>query len=221
MRISHSTFEAMGVIVKNLGKPSTTVELDPSIRVREHDEVYRPAEDSYLLLRSIELRSESTFLEVGTGTGLIALHAASHARTVATDVSPLAVGLCRANAQLNGIQLEVVRTDLFAGLEGRFEVIAFNPPYLPVEERGDWLDAAWSGGPDGSQVISRFLREAGDYLGGKGRIYLLLSTHNAAALELARTLYDVRPLLRKPMFFEEIAVYELRHRHHNPRAHNL
>ncbi len=197
-------------IVKNLGKGFASVLVDSSIHVEELDGVYRPSEDSYLLLRSIQLGGASSFLEVGTGTGLIALHAARHVRTVATDINPQAVSLCKANALRNGIRVEVIRADLLMGLRTEFDLIAFNPPYLPVKEGQGWVDRAWSGGRNGNEVILRFLNQARHRLSPEGRIYLLLSSHNGRALEKARQLYDVRSLTRQSLFFEDITVYELK-----------
>lgn len=188
------------------------MELDPSLEVEEAEEVYPPSEDTYLLLAALEAPADGSFLEVGTGAGLVALHAARTSRVVATDVNPQAVRLCRRNALRNGLALDVVRTDLFAGLRGPFDAIAFNPPYLPRAPQDGWLDRAWSGGADGNQVILRFLDAARDHLAPGGRIYLLLSSHNASILRAAQARYAPRPLRRKHLFFEEIAVYELRHR---------
>ncbi len=187
------------------------MELDASLVVEEGEGVYPPSEDTHLLLEAVDARPAEAFLEVGAGTGLVALHAARTCGVVATDVNPEAVRLCRRNARRNGVPLAVVRTDLFGGLRGQFDVIAFNPPYLPGEATDGWLERAWSGGTDGNRVILRFLEEARVHLAQEGRIYLLVSSHNAAALRKARELYALRPLRRKPLFFEEIAVYELRH----------
>jgi release factor glutamine methyltransferase len=191
--------------------PWIDVEPDPAVRVSNHDKVYAPAEDTYLLLKAIELEDVQSLLEVGTGTGLIALHAARHSSVVATDVNPFAVRLCASNARLNDVSIQAVQADLFAGLKGAFDVIAFNPPYLPVEAGEHPLDLAWSGGSDGNQVILRFLREAGSHLSAGGRIYILLSSHNSSAVDLAKSMYSCRMVSRQRLFFEEIAVWELTH----------
>ncbi len=188
------------------------MELDPAIRVEEDGQVYRPAEDSYLLLRAIEIGPASSFLEIGTGTGLIALHAARDVRTVATDISPFAVSLARANAQRNGLSLQLVQADLFRGLHGSFDVIAFNPPYLPLRPRGEWLDHAWSGGVGGDEVVLRFLRDAHRYLTEGGVVYLLMSSQNRESLRVARTAFEAEELATEALFFDEIAVYGLRPR---------
>ncbi len=199
---------------------SVSVDLNPAIEIGGHDQVYRPSEDSHLLLAAIDLDGASTFLDVGTGSGLIALHAALRCDTVATDISPWAVELCKRNADHNGIHVEVVRTDLFAALRGRWDVIAFNPPYLPDSKGEGWIDLAWSGGPGGNEAILRFLERAIEYLSPEGRIYLLLSSHNGKALRRAREFYRVKPLRHRSLFFEEITAYELRPRD-IPSSHNL
>ncbi len=186
------------------------MDLDSSIELRVSHRVYPPSEDTWLLLGAIDLRGASTFLEVGTGSGIIALHAASRCRTVATDISPHAVTLCRRNAAANSLPIDVVRTDVVAGLRGPFDVIAFNPPYLPDAKAEAWIERAWSGGPDGNAVILQFLNQVSPILAVEGTVYLLLSSHNSKALQRARQLFHARPLARKPLFFEDIVAYELR-----------
>lgn len=183
------------------------VEFDPRISVTEDPGVYRPAEDSLLLLRAIRLDAGERFLEVGTGSGLLALHAARRGRAVATDVNPEAVRLARTNARLNGLPLEVVRTDLMAGLRGPFDVVAFNPPYLEGRS-GDDLDRAWHGGRAGSEVSVRFLEDLRRILALRGRAYLLLSRANEAAKQAAEP-FRVRVVSSQKLFFEELQVLEL------------
>lgn len=144
-------------------------------------DVYEPAEDSYLMigaaLEEID-RSDRMLciLEIGTGSGIVSSVLMRHAPEhfyVSTDISPHAV----ACAKTNGLQ--VIRADLFAGLAGRFDLIIFNPPYLPTapEERIDgWLDHAWNGGDDGRMVIDRFLLQAPAFLTDGGSVMLVVSS---------------------------------------------
>lgn len=177
--------------------------------IAEDRRVYPPSEDTYLLLEAIDLDGASSFVEIGTGTGMIALQAARQVEAVATDISEEAVHLCRGNAETNGLDVEVIRTDLFAGLNLEADVIAFNPPYLPDRGLEHLADPAWSGGRDGNKVIFRFLEQARDALSPGGRVYLLLSSHNSKALRRAVKLYDVRCVAQRSLFFEEIGVYRL------------
>lgn len=171
--------------------------------------VYRPSEDSRLLLESIVLERDERFLEVGTGAGLIALHAARLGPTVATDANREAVFLARVNAHRNALRLHVVRTNLAAGVRGPFDVVAFNPPYLEGRARDD-LDRAWAGGEEGSEVALRFLKDLPRLLARRGRAYLLLSRANRSAREYAASAFEVRVVSTDRLFFEDLDVLEIR-----------
>lgn len=69
-------------------------------------------------------------LDLGTGTGLLAICLAKLDRpVVATDISASAVRTARRNARRNGVTIECYRSDLLESVTGRFDLIAFNPPY--------------------------------------------------------------------------------------------
>jgi len=139
------------------------------------DEVYDPAEDSFLLAEAAlsEIRPADRVLEVGTGSGIISFTVSEKTVAIATDISPHA---CK-NARINGV--EVVRTDLFDGICGQFDVVIFNPPYLPTaddEKIRGWLNRAFDGGPDGRAVIKRFLAGIKRILPVGGRVLTIFST---------------------------------------------
>ena len=140
------------------------------------DQVYPPAEDSFLLLRAAlrEVREADRVLEVGTGSGYVAAGLTGRAAmVVATDINPHAVRYARTRG------VAAVRTDLFAGISGPFDLILFNPPYLPTapEERmDDWLEYALDGGVTGRDVIERFIADLGRVLSPFGRVLLLVSS---------------------------------------------
>jgi release factor glutamine methyltransferase len=138
-------------------------------------QVYSPEADTVLLLEAAqkEVKPGDLVLEVGTGSGLIAAEIAKSARLVATDLNPHAIMAAR------DAGVEVIRADLFGGIRGPFDLILFNPPYLPTrpEERlEDWLEHALDGGENGRAVIERFARMVGDILAPEGRILLLISS---------------------------------------------
>ena len=138
-------------------------------------QVYSPEADTVVLLDAAraEVNPGDRVLEMGTGSGLIAAEIAKITRIIATDINPHAV----ISARDAGV--EVVRTDLFAGIRGPFDLVLFNPPYLPTqpEERmDDWLEYALDGGESGRAVIARFAAEAGRVLAPGGRILLLISS---------------------------------------------
>lgn len=141
-----------------------------------NEDVYQPAEDTYLLLRAAlaEARPGTLALEIGCGSGFISQElGAKVARLLATDVNPHAVRAAKARG------IEVIRADLFRGIKGKFDLILFNPPYLPTqsEERtGQWIDYALDGGESGRQTVDRFIEDLAGHLRPGGRALLLISS---------------------------------------------
>ena len=141
-----------------------------------HPQVYAPAEDTRLLLDAAlrTIRPGDRVLEIGTGSGEIAVSLLDGTVEVAaTDINPYAASL----AYSRGVP--VIRTDLFAGICGTFDLILFNPPYLPTapdERIDDWLEYALDGGDNGRETIERFLATAAACLSARGKILLLISS---------------------------------------------
>jgi release factor glutamine methyltransferase len=110
----------------------------------------------------------------------------------------------------NGLHGEVVHSDLFDGVDGEYDIIVFNPPYLAAEDEGI-LEQAWSGGREGLEVLGSFLQVARHRLRPGGRIIVLLSSemHREALDQLLDRFYR-RRLASRRYFFEELWVEELR-----------
>ncbi len=139
--------------------------------------VYEPSEDSFLLADAAlsEIKDSERILEVGCGSGIISAVVSSNtkARIIGIDISPHAVKCTKEN------EVEVIRGDLLSCIKGKFDLIIFNPPYLPTsgEERTKgWINAALDGGYDGRRIIYRFLEHAGNHLVENGRILMVLSS---------------------------------------------
>jgi len=144
---------------------------------RDIERVYQPAEDSKLLADATveDVAPGDRALDVGTGSGYIAARMReAGADVVGTDLNPHA---CR---QAADAEIPAVRTDLaLAFRDGAFDVVAFNPPYLPTEperEWGDWMERALSGGEDGRAAIDPFLDDLGRVLAPDGTAHLLVSS---------------------------------------------
>lgn len=141
-------------------------------------EVYQPAEDSRLLAEAAvsHCNPADLVLEVGTGSGYVAATVQDEvgARVVGCDLNPHAC----AQARERGV--EAVRTNLTDGFrDGVFDVVLFNPPYLPTDpdaEWDDWMEIALSGGETGREVIDPFLDAVGRVLAPDGDVLLLVST---------------------------------------------
>jgi len=132
-----------------------------------HADVYRPSDDTFLLAAAVhaQARAGQRFLEVGCGAGLVSLVAARAGCLVTcTDANPHAVALARHNAKQNGLAVTAVETDLLAGLAGPFDLVAFNPPYLPTdpdERLPGVINLAFDGGRDGNETVLRFAAQLG------------------------------------------------------------
>jgi release factor glutamine methyltransferase len=143
-------------------------------------------------------------LEIGTGTGCIALSIAQEdpkTSVVATDISPDAIKLATRNREALGLEdaVDIVECDLVSGLEpedeGSFSVVVSNPPYipssvmpeLPAEVAHFEPELALDGGADGLDVFRRILAEATPYLAPGGLLATeLYEGHLDAAAGLAR-----------------------------------
>lgn len=187
------------------------VKLDPSIDIEVPSEVYNPHDDSFLLLRSVKLSPGQSFLEIGCGSGIVSIHAAKlGARVTAIDINPHAVECTRRNANRNGVRIQVRQGDLFGNVTGYFDVIAFNPPYLPTETRStSWIEKSWSGGDEGSETAVAFLSGAWRHLAPGGSIYLVLSSIGGlmSVLKAAKERYDAEMIEEVHQFFESMFAY--------------
>lgn len=139
------------------------------------------------LIVELALRNEATtVLDIGTGSGILAITLALEwgRPTVATDLSAAALGIARANAATLGAPVQFVQADLAAAFAGHsFGAIVTNPPYVPTgdapglqREVRDWEPAtALFSGPDGldhyrrlEPLCRRLLRPGGWLLGEFG-----------------------------------------------------
>ncbi len=153
--------------------------------------VYEPREDSLLLAEAVvEEKTAGEVLDMGTGTGIQALVASRTAKRVkGVDISQKAVKTAETNAKRNGIKNAFFRqSDLFGSVSGLFDVVIFNPPYLP-EKQGLHQDSEqWAGGRTGREVISRFARKAGDHLKKDGKILVAISS--LTGLEETKNIFE-------------------------------
>jgi len=178
--------------------------------------VYEPAEDTFLLADNLDVRGGEQVLELGTGCGLLSILAAkAGARVVATDINPAAIECARANAAEKGVAdiIDFRLGDLFEPVEGEcFDLVVFNPPYLPVEpgERlGEPLELAWEAGKDGRRVIDRFLSELPSHIGSNGRALFVQSSLSNAfeTLQLLEANRFKVKMVREKLFFEELFLF--------------
>lgn len=153
------------------------------LKLNVMEEVYRPAEDTFLLADNLDVEEGEKVLEIGTGCGLLSILAAREgARVTATDISRTAIKCAEENAERLGVRAKIKfqEGDLFEPVEGEnFDLIIFNPPYLPVSEAESQktaLERSWNGGKDGRKFIDEFLDQVGDHLNRGGRFSFVQSS---------------------------------------------
>ncbi|MCX4767320.1 methyltransferase [Streptomyces sp. NBC_01275] len=145
--------------------------------------VYTAQDDTDLLVHHLHqetLPPQAEVLDVGTGTGAVALAAARlGARVTAVDISWRAALNAKVNAVLARLPLRVRRGDLLAPVSGRsFDLILSNPPYVPAPaascpRRGG--ARAWDAGRDGRLVLDRICQNAPVLLRPGGVLLLVQS----------------------------------------------
>ena len=148
-------------------------------------------------------------LDLGTGTGILGLYCAlSNAHVTAADVDELAIRHTADTARLLGVELKLIVSDLFSNIPSHFDLVLFNPPYLPSE---GVHDGTVDGGFGGRDLIIRFLEELPGHLQKDGSALLLVSSLNSP--NTLRDRYDnfeFSTVAKQALFFEELEVLRVR-----------
>lgn len=173
--------------------------------------VYEPREDSFLILRHIKKYSKGKVLDMGTGSGILAIEAAKYAdRVIAVDINRQALKAAEKNAsEQKTSNIEFQYSDLFSNIKGTFDLIIFNPPYLPSEKE---QDPSLDGGKKGYETIELFLNQVHEFLNQNGKILLLFSslTKKTKVEEIStNNLFSLKLLDKQRIFFETLYVYLL------------
>jgi release factor glutamine methyltransferase len=164
-------------------------------------------------INTLDLKDRE-LLDMGTGSGLIGLCAASRGASVlGVDINPAAVENASANVKANGLEhrMRVIASDLFTSVPtGKaFDYIVWNPPFYPSQP--DTLASlAWRTGKD-YDVIDRFAKETNHFLRTKGSVLLILSS-DMQTDEILRMFslrgFSVTSRLSQRKLFEIFTVYE-------------
>jgi len=176
-------------------------------------EIYQPVEDSFFLsdiLRKIipdllKQNKNLKFLEIGSGSGIqldTALNSGIKKENIfSCDINKEAVEYCKL------LDFNSVRSNLFSRIYGIYDLIIFNPPYLPEDKREPATSKiSTTGGKKGGEIINRFLKEAKEHLSKEGKIILLTSslTKGINFLQYKKKIID-----KKKIFFETLYILEL------------
>lgn len=168
--------------------------------------VYKPGEDTYLLLNYLEKQDleDKKFLDMGTGNGEIALKAAEKgAKVTAADINPEAIKYAREKAKEKGLDIEFIESDLFENIEDKYDIIAFNPPYLPGK-KGLGDEKIWRGGKKGIKTTEQFLSRINPYLRPSG--YALIIGSSQADLKNLKDNFNLSVVDKEKIWFEELQI---------------
>lgn len=170
--------------------------------------IYEPAEDSFLLKKYVEKYAKGKVLDIGTGSGIQAETALIKTNDVlAVDINEKAVKL------LKKIGINAKYSDLFSNVKGKFDLIIFNPPYLPEEKKEDKkTKLITTGGKYGYEIIERFIKGAEKHLNEGGKILIVFSSltnRKKVDFLIKKYSFKFKILEKKSLFFERLYVYLL------------
>ena len=179
------------------------------------DNVYVPAEDSYLLAENLQIKEGQSVLEIGTGSGIVAMYASRLTdKITVTDINFDACELARKNFRQNNIEnIEILWGNMFEVVGNRkFDVILFNTPYLPTEEDevlDNTINYAFDGGLNGRKVIDLFLNEVKNHLNDGGIVQMIqssLSGNDETLSKLDELGFIAEIAASEHFFFEDITL---------------
>ena len=178
------------------------------------NEVYGPREDSYLILEQVRKYTKGTVLDMGTGSGILAIEASRKADFVyGIDINPQAIK--KAKESSKGIEnIQFIKSDLFNYFKKNpeeFDLIIFNPPYLPEEKyEPKEIRLATTGGKKGYEILDKFLENASQFLKPDGKILIIFSTltgKNKVHEIIENYAFNYHKLAEQSFFYETIYAY--------------
>lgn len=173
--------------------------------------MYAPMEDSFFLSEiltnylGLKKMREFVALDIGSGSGIQAetLSKFSDKKNIlCADIDEEALK----EARKKGFKAR--KSDLFSNINKKFDIITFNPPYLPVDKYDKGEDTA--GGKKGDETILEFLKQAKKHLNKHGKIFLLVSNLTPLKrieIELKKQKLKIEKKFMKKIFFEELYVW--------------
>ena len=170
--------------------------------------IYEPDDDSFLLVKQIKkLAKGKKVLDMGTGFGILAETALKSGAidVLAVDINNEVVNYVKSK----GIKAKL--SDLFSSVDEKFDLIVFNPPYLPEDELEDEeTRRITTGGKNGYEILEKFIVDSKNYLNKNGKILIVFSSltdKNKIDEVLKGNKYKFECLEKKKLFFEKLYVY--------------
>jgi release factor glutamine methyltransferase len=150
-----------------------------NIRVEVPAGVFHPKffYSTKLLLRYLDglALKQKSILELGAGSGLIAMYAAQKgAYVTATDINPVAVEYLRKNSIANSVDMQIIHSDMFKNIPAKkFDIIAINPPYYK-RSATNYEEHAWYCGKHG-EYFQQLFSGLANYTHESSKVMMVLS----------------------------------------------
>lgn len=179
---------------------------------RINPETYRTAEDTALLADTLEKQKYDNAVEIGVGEGFVTAVLARRCKNVVgMDIDINAIAKTRERLVREGLvdRVSLILCDGASALHGKFDLFAFNPPYLP----SDIDDATVAGGKEGIETTKKWFDQCAQMLKPDGSIMFVassLSNVDGLLKHVRKKGFNEAILSRKKIFFEEIVVVQAR-----------
>ena len=195
--------------------------------------IYQPSEDSYLLQESLTsyLKTQPKtikILDMGSGSGIQALTCKKLGFTniTAIDINPEVIKHIKQQdkkiqtTNLNK-KIKIIQSNLFSNIKTKnnkkqkFDLIIFNPPYLPFDPREPKdSQLQTTGGKKGYEIIIKFLKQAKKHLNKDSTLLLLISSLSKPRIikqEAKKLNYKYEKINQQKLpFFEELFIFKIK-----------
>ncbi|MEK6819381.1 MAG: HemK2/MTQ2 family protein methyltransferase [Nanoarchaeota archaeon] len=172
--------------------------------------IYAPSEDSELLAEQVKkFAKNKKVLDLGSGSGIQAETAISSGAfsVLASDIDQDSIKLLKSKNIL------CIKSDLFSKINEKFDLVIFNPPYLPEDKKEDTESKrATTGGKKGDEIILGFIKNLKKHLNKNAFALLLISSltpKNKIKKEIKEQSLSYEILSEKKLFFEALEVWKI------------
>lgn len=192
--------------------------------------VYLPSDDTDLMIEVLEEeivkpnKQIDSAIDLGAGNAFLSLEVYPNVKEITSiDINPIVIDyLLDVKEQYKLDKMKIVYSNLFDSVdeEKKFDLITFNPPYVPTDEiesdqdddEINGYDLAVDGGKDGREIIDKFIEQLPEHLAKDGVCYLLVSSHNDVSaviktIEERKLKAEIKGT--KKLFFEELFVLKI------------
>jgi len=191
------------------------------LKVNESVLIPRPETEELVLEVLKHVSKDSSVLDIGTGSGAIAVAIQKQcgAKVTAVDVSDQALTVAKENARINNAEIEFIKSDVFENLKNRkFNIIVSNPPYISTTEYEHLEKSvkkyepklALCDGEDGLKFYKKIIKNAHKYLLEGGKVFFEIGYNQA---EDVKKLFEengfVNVILKKDLQGQDRIVYAI------------